>query len=153
VRLVRPDPHAIAPRDLGIANGRWARAEPALAAALAREVFDARAMTVAAERPDYIRLERWGFGGTEDLLSGVFSEGSRRPMADAQVAELLACNPAQRFGRARCNPFIHSYPQVFPYPQPTHILGITELRTPTHGGDPVRSEAEKVHVDWGLRFD
>jgi len=29
-------------------------------------------------------------------------------------------------------PFIHSYPQVFPYPQPAHILGITRRGTATH---------------------
>jgi len=31
-------------------------------------------------------------------------------------------------------PFIHSYPQVFPHPQATHILWITGLRTATRRG-------------------
>jgi len=29
---------------------------------------------------------------------------------------------------------IHSHPQDFPYPQPTHILGITSRGAPTPGG-------------------
>ena len=58
----------------------------------------AREMKVAAEHPDDIWLARSGFGGTEYLLSGVFSEGSRRGMSYSHMAEVLAWNPAQRFG-------------------------------------------------------
>ncbi|MBI2525868.1 MAG: dihydroorotase family protein [Candidatus Rokubacteria bacterium] len=53
---------------------------------------------VAAERPDDIWLAKSGFGGTEYLLSGVFSEGSRRGMAYHHMAEVLSWNPARRFG-------------------------------------------------------
>jgi allantoinase len=53
---------------------------------------------VAAERPDDIWLAKAGFGGTEYLLSGVFSEGSRRGMSYPHMAELLCWNPAHRFG-------------------------------------------------------
>ena len=45
-----------------------------------------------------IWLAKSGFGGTEYLLSGVFSEGSKRGLALHRVAELLAFNPAQRYG-------------------------------------------------------
>jgi allantoinase len=48
--------------------------------------------------PDNIWLAKSGFGGTEYLLSGVLSEGSRRGMSYNQMAELLSWNPAQRFG-------------------------------------------------------
>jgi allantoinase len=58
----------------------------------------AREMKVAAERPDDIWLARSGFGGTEYLLSGVFSEGRRRGMDYSHMAEVLAWNPARRFG-------------------------------------------------------
>jgi allantoinase len=58
----------------------------------------AREMKVASDRPDDIWLARSGFGGTEYLLSGVFSEGQRRGMAYSHMAEVLAWNPAQRFG-------------------------------------------------------
>ena len=53
---------------------------------------------VARERPDDVWLAKAGFGGTEWLLSGVHSEGSRRGLSYARMAELLAWNPAQRYG-------------------------------------------------------
>jgi allantoinase len=48
--------------------------------------------------PNNIWLAKSGFGGTEYLLSGVFSEGSKRGMSYNHMAELLSWNPAQRFG-------------------------------------------------------
>jgi allantoinase len=48
--------------------------------------------------PDNIWLAKSGFGGTEYLLSGVLSEGSKRGMSYNHMAELLAWNPAQRYG-------------------------------------------------------
>jgi allantoinase len=43
-------------------------------------------------------LARSGFGGTEYLLAGVFSEGRRRGLPLHRMAELLAFNPARRYG-------------------------------------------------------
>ncbi|HAC65868.1 MAG TPA: hydantoinase [Cyanothece sp. UBA12306] len=48
--------------------------------------------------PENIWLAKSGFGGTEYLLSGVFSEGIKRGMTYHQMAKLLCWNPAQRFG-------------------------------------------------------
>ena len=48
--------------------------------------------------PDNIWLAKSGFGGTEYLLSGVLSEGSKRGMSYNHMAELLSWNPARRFG-------------------------------------------------------
>jgi allantoinase len=48
--------------------------------------------------PGNIWLAKSGFGGTEYLLSGVLSEGSKRGMSYNHMAELLSWNPAQRFG-------------------------------------------------------
>lgn len=48
--------------------------------------------------PDNIWLAKSGFGGTEYLLSGVFSEGGKRGLSYPRMAELLCWNPAQRFG-------------------------------------------------------
>ena len=48
--------------------------------------------------PDDVWLAKAGFGGTEYLLSGVFSEGSKRGMSYQQMAQLLSWNPAQRYG-------------------------------------------------------
>jgi allantoinase len=55
-------------------------------------------LKVAADRPDDVWLAKAGFGGTEYLLAGVFSEGSKRGMAYSRMAEVLAWNPARRFG-------------------------------------------------------
>ena len=48
--------------------------------------------------PTNIWLAKAGFGGTEYLLSGVLSEGSKRGMSYNHMAELLCWKPAQRFG-------------------------------------------------------
>jgi allantoinase len=48
--------------------------------------------------PNNIWLAKSGFGGTEYLLSGVFSEGSKRGMSYNHMAELLSWNSARRFG-------------------------------------------------------
>jgi allantoinase len=48
--------------------------------------------------PTNIWLAKAGFGGTEYLLSGVLSEGSKRGMSYNHMAELLSWKPAQRFG-------------------------------------------------------
>ncbi len=50
------------------------------------------------QNPNNIWLAKSGFGGTEYLLSGVFSEGSKRGMSYNHMAELLSYNPARRFG-------------------------------------------------------
>ena len=39
-----------------------------------------------------------GFGGSEFLLAGLFSEGTRRGLSPNRIAELVSLNPAQRFG-------------------------------------------------------
>jgi allantoinase len=45
-----------------------------------------------------IWLAKSGFGGTEYLLAGVFSEGSKRGLPCHRMAELVAYNPARRYG-------------------------------------------------------
>lgn len=55
-------------------------------------------LKLAADRPDDIWMAKSGFGGTEYLLSGVFSEGSRRGLPYHRMAELTSWNPARRFG-------------------------------------------------------
>ncbi len=52
----------------------------------------------SAAHPDDIWMAKSGFGGTEYLLSGVFSEGSKRGLSLNRMAELTSWNPAQRFG-------------------------------------------------------
>ena len=55
-------------------------------------------MKVAANNPTDIWQARAGFGGTEYLLAGMFSEGTRRGLSPNRVAELICRNPARRFG-------------------------------------------------------
>ena len=50
------------------------------------------------EDPEDLWLTKSGFGGTEYLLSGVFSEGKKRGMSVNHMAEMLSWNPAQRYG-------------------------------------------------------
>jgi allantoinase len=52
----------------------------------------------AAARPGDVFAAKSGFGGTEWLLSGLYSEGTRRGLSANRVAQLSAWNPAQRFG-------------------------------------------------------
>jgi allantoinase len=52
----------------------------------------------SAKFPKNIWMAKSGFGGTEYLLSGVLSEGSKRGMSYNHMAELLCWNPAQRYG-------------------------------------------------------
>jgi allantoinase len=53
---------------------------------------------LSKDDPTDIWLAKSGFGGTEYLLSGVLSEGSKRGMSYNRMAELLSWNPARRFG-------------------------------------------------------
>ena len=45
-----------------------------------------------------IWLAKSGFGGTEYLLAGVFSEGRRRGLPLSRIAALTSWNPARRYG-------------------------------------------------------
>ena len=58
----------------------------------------AREVKAAGEGRGDIWLAKSGFGGTEYLLAGVFSEGSKRGLPLHRIAELLASNPARRYG-------------------------------------------------------
>lgn len=102
--------------DVDAPTGKWAKVNPPIRS---RQDVDFLWNTVlnsqidwivsdhaccAAERkasltdPENIWLAKSGFGGTEYLLSGVFSEGSKRGLSYNRIAELLSWNPAQRFG-------------------------------------------------------
>jgi allantoinase len=53
---------------------------------------------INAEDPDAIFKAKAGFGGTEYLLPGIFSEGWKRGLTYNRMAELVSWNPARRFG-------------------------------------------------------
>ncbi len=102
--------------DVDAPTGKWAKVNPPIRPRadvefLWQAVLDRRIDWIvsdhaccAAEQkassqdPDNIWLAKSGFGGTEYLLSGVYSEGTKRGMSPNHMAELLCWNPAQRFG-------------------------------------------------------
>lgn len=49
---------------------------------------------------DNIWVSKSGFGGTEYLLSGLYTEGSRRGLSPNRMAALVSLNPAKRYGLA-----------------------------------------------------
>jgi len=51
-----------------------------------------------SQYPDDIFLAKSGFGGTEYLLPGLITEGTRRGMSYNHMAEVLCANPAERYG-------------------------------------------------------
>ena len=55
-------------------------------------------MKVDPADPDNVWKAKAGFGGTEYLLPGLFSEGTRRGLSPNRVAELVSWNPSRRFG-------------------------------------------------------
>jgi allantoinase len=57
-----------------------------------------RAESKFGDDPDDVFLARSGFGGTEYLLPGLFSEGTKRGLPLHTIAELIGRNPAERFG-------------------------------------------------------
>ena len=61
-----------------------------------------------ADRDD-VFLAKSGFGGTEYLLPGLVSEGSRRGMSYGHMARLLSWNPAQRYGLLRKGTIAEGY--------------------------------------------
>ena len=52
----------------------------------------------SADHSDDIFVARSGFGGTEYLLSGLFTEATRRGLPWHRIAELTSWNPSRRFG-------------------------------------------------------
>ncbi len=51
-----------------------------------------------SDHPDDIWLAKSGFGGSEYLLSALYTEGVRRGMSLRQMAQVTSWNAAQRFG-------------------------------------------------------
>lgn len=56
---------------------------------------------VSAADPDAIFMAKSGFGGTEYLLSGLYSEGTKRGLSPNRIAKLLCLNPARRYALPR----------------------------------------------------
>jgi allantoinase len=89
---------------------------------------------VAREHPDDVWLARAGFGGTEYLLSGVLSEGSRRGMSYDHMAEVLAWNPARRFGLARKGDIAVGYDADLALVDPSRTFTVRAAESPSAQG-------------------
>lgn len=57
-----------------------------------------RELKIDASKPEAIFAAKSGFGGTEYLLPGLFSEGKKRGLSYNRIAELTSYNAARRFG-------------------------------------------------------
>ena len=81
-----------------------------------------------AQDPNNIWLAKSGFGGTEYLLSGVFSEGSKRGMSYNHMAKLLSWNPSRRFGLLQKGDIAIGYDAdlVLVDPNETFVVGAAE---------------------------
>jgi allantoinase len=102
--------------DIDTANGNYGKVNPPIrpredVEALWQAVLDGKVDWVVSDHaccreemkldrddPENMWLAKSGFGGTEFLLSGVLSEGTKRGLPLHRVAELVSWNPAQRYG-------------------------------------------------------
>lgn len=66
-------------------------------------------MKFGADDPEDVFLAKSGFGGTEYLLPGLYTEGTRRGLPPQRMAQLLAWNPAQRYGLHRKGTIAEGY--------------------------------------------
>jgi allantoinase len=84
-----------------------------------------------AKDPNNIWLAKSGFGGTEYLLSGVLSEGSKRGMSYGHIAELLSWNPSRRFGLLQKGDITIGYDAdlVLVDPNETFVVRATESQS------------------------
>jgi allantoinase len=89
---------------------------------------------VAREHPEDVWLAKAGFGGTEYLLAGVFSEGSRRGLSYARMAELLAWNPARRYGLLAKGDIAPGYDADLALLDPTRSLTVRAADSPSAQG-------------------
>ena len=89
---------------------------------------------VSRERPDDIWLAKAGFGGTEHLLAGVLSEGARRGMSYAHMAELLSWNPARRFGLSGKGDIAIGYDADLALVDPSRTFTVRAAESPSAQG-------------------
>jgi allantoinase len=89
---------------------------------------------LSRDRPDDVWLAKAGFGGTEYLLAGVLSEGARRGMSYAHMAELLSWNPARRFGLAGKGDIAVGYDADLALVDPTRRFTVRAAASPSAQG-------------------
>lgn len=92
--------------------------------------------------PGNIWLAKSGFGGTEFLLSGVLSEGTKRGLPLHRVAQLVSWNPAQRYGLHRKGTIAVGYDADLALvdPDETFVVRAAESES-TQGYSPLEGHA------------
>lgn len=86
------------------------------------------------KNPDNVFGAKAGFGGTEYLLSGVFSEGSRRGFSPNRMAELLCWNPSQRYGLLNKGDIAVGYDADFVLFDPAESFVVSAVESPSAQG-------------------
>jgi allantoinase len=81
-----------------------------------------------------IWLAKSGFGGTEYLLAGVFTEGRKRGLPYHRMAELLAFNPARRYGLLRKGDIAVGYDADLALLDPDRRLVVSAAESPSAQG-------------------
>ena len=114
---------------------------------------------VDGHEPNNIFLAKSGFGGTEYLLPGLISEGSKRGMSYPHMAELLSWNPAQRYGLNTKGDIAPGYDAdiVLVDPHKSFVVG-TEARHSVQGYSPMdglelSATVEKTFLRGALIYD
>lgn len=67
-----------------------------------------------------VYVAKSGFGGTEYLLPGLISEGTKRGLSYRRIAQLVSWNPAQRFGLHTKGTIAEGYDADFCFVDPDH---------------------------------
>src|SRR5690606_23261017 len=116
-------------------------------------------LKVSRDDPGDIWLAKSGFGGTEYLLSGLFSEGRKRGLSPNRIAELTSWNPARRFGLAGKGDVAEGYDAdlVLLDPSPTFVVRAAESPsgrgyTPFEGQE-LTGKVEKTFLRGELVYD
>jgi len=91
-------------------------------------------LKVSRDDPGDIWLAKSGFGGTEYLLSGLFSEGRKRGLSPNRIAELTSWNPARRFGLAGKGDVAEGYDADLVLLDPSQTFVVRAAESPSGQG-------------------
>ena len=95
-----------------------------------------------------IWMAKSGFGGTEYLLPSLVSEGTRRGMSYNHMAQVLAWNPAQRYGLNHKGDLAEGFDADVVLVDPNHTWTIAAKDSPsTQGYTPFEGLELSAHVD------
>lgn len=91
-------------------------------------------LKVSPDDPGDIWLAKSGFGGTEYLLSGLYSEGCKRGLSLNRMAELTSWSPARRFGLAGKGDVAEGYDADLVLLDPSQTFVVRAAESPSGQG-------------------